>query len=221
MNADDITLDLFWVMRKTESDDGCEERTVVCTRTYCHLLMFPGSCTPHIRAPPEMCEERLHNFQNLFKGGEDSPPPMGLCFRQQIDVARVARWSQGRLTVIFWGGRGGSDHRSRRSAGGTIHLYLPLSQACYARTPSLALRGEAGGLADPPGVGVTTPAVQSANAAAQRSSWTWQPRQSGSLSRLWRDSGVSSVPTLSHHDGQAACARRSVLQDSAQLPPHF
>lgn len=61
-------------MRKTESVDGCEETTVVCTWTYCHLLMLPGSCTPHIRAPPETCEERLRNFQNLFKGGEDFSP---------------------------------------------------------------------------------------------------------------------------------------------------
>lgn len=148
---------------------------------------------------------------------ELSPRAEG-CFRQQIDAARCSVFTgqiRGRVTVFFfffW-----SDHRSQHSAGGTIHLYLPLSQACFARTPSLALRRVAGGLADPWGVGVTTPAVQPANVAAERSSWKWQRRQSGSLSRIRRDSAVSSTATLSHHDGQAACAWQSALQVSVQL----
>lgn len=152
MNADDITLYLLWVMR---SNGGCEG---VCTRTYCHLLMFPGSCTPHTRAPPELGEERLHDFQNLFKGGEDPPPPPHGTLLQAADRC-CSRCSviTGQAYGHFLGGRGGSDRRSRRSAGGTIHLYLPLSQACYARTPSLALRGEAGGLADPRGCGSNNP----------------------------------------------------------------
>lgn len=51
------------------------------------------------------------------------------------------------------------------SPGGSIHLYLLLGEACSAGPPSLTLCGAAEGISWPPGVGVTTPAVQSANTA--------------------------------------------------------
>lgn len=159
------------------------------------------------------------NFRTVSKGGEELCPSVEGGSRQQIDAALflvITGQIQGRLTGFCFFSQ--SDHRSHGSAGGTIHLYLLLSQAYFARTPSLALHRVAGGLADPWGVGVTTPAVQSANAAAERSSSKWQARQSGSLSRIRADSAVSSTRTLSHHDGQAACAPQAVLQVSAQLP---
>lgn len=143
---------------------------------YCHLLLRPGSC---------MLTSELHHKcgKNVFITLEASPraatsphPPtaplplssslprlVGSCFRQPIDVARAAQWSQGRSEAGVTGcpppptPPPNPDHRSHRSAGGTIHLYLPLGRACFARTPSLALRGVAGGLADPRGSGSNNP----------------------------------------------------------------
>lgn len=97
--------------------------------------------------------------------------------------------------VFFFGGGGVLIIAHAALRGGAIRLYLPLTQARYARTPSLALRGEAGGLADPPGVWEQQP-LQSSQQMPQRSGAAQHGRRGGrgSLSRLRRDSGVSGAP---------------------------
>lgn len=145
-----------------------ERPTVFSHWMYCHLVMCSETCMskPCCQSLTSQYVERInwillgHHFITSTKGkarvcvgggGQGLFLPCSMqalaadgCHQpiQPISVITAQIWSRVRVIFLIVAAR--SSLR-----GGSIHLYLLLSQACSARPPSLTLYRAAGGLADP------------------------------------------------------------------------